>query len=467
MISYPLIMRRFILLVFSILQIACIFAGNVRITGVSNMPATLIRVQLPADPLSGKYVTAATSKTDFKGNFSLQFETTDIVYAKIAIGRHQNELLVKPNASYHIQLIIQENEQASFYDAPALRIEILEANDQGLLFSIENINLIYNAFVMEHFQSVHRLGRTAHLDTLQTTIQASIEGINDNFVKEYSFYKLATLEPLVKKMTISQVYERFFKDKPIQYNNPEYLALFSNFFSSYYLENSLNGQTIFFEAVANGKLAVMTFANEDPLIGQNKAFTELVVLDHLKALFFHPALPDKAVENTLLEIAASTQIHEHRSIANNIVTERTHLSAGASAPPVKLKDASGKIQQLSAFSDKLILLNFLKENCPLCEHELALLQMINSKFEGQIQFISIATKESFQYYNRLFETNRYRWILLNLDQNFSLLEDYSIKVFPENILLMKEGRIGMAPAPTQEEALDHHIQRLLESDLKK
>lgn len=457
-------MKRYCLLVFLFLHIAFSFAGNVKLTGVSNMPATLIRVQLPADPVSGKYVTVATSKTDFKGSFTLQFEATDIVYSKIAIGRHQNELLIKPNASYHIQLIVQENEQTSFYDAPAMRIEIIEANDQGLLHSIENINLIYNAFVMEHFQSVHRLGRTAYLDTLQTTIQASIAGIGENFVKEYSYYKLATLEPLIKKMTIRQLYELFFKNKPIQYNNPEYLSLFSNFFSSYFLESSLNGQNKFLEALTNGKLAVIAFAAEDPLIGQDKAFTELVVLFHLKTLFFHPALPDKAVENILLEIAASTQIYEHRSIANNIVSERTRLSVGASAPSIKLKDTYGKIQQLSDFSDKLVLLNFLKENCPLCEHELSLLRNINSKYEGQVWLISIATKESFQYYSHLFETKRYNWILLDLDQNFSLLEDYSIKVFPENILLMKEGRIGMAPAPTQEEALDHHIRRLLESD---
>lgn len=454
-------MKRLVGIILLMLTFTTGFADVVKIKAVSNIPATQIRVLLPSDPVSGNFQLVASSKSDFKGNFELEFETNEITFVKLAFGIYQQELLIKPGASYHIQLSLQSSEHRSFYDTSPLEIKILEAKDGGLSNTIELINLSYNTFVVEHFQSLHRLGRMAYLDTLQLIVQNQLTGNNDAYVKNFANYKMASLEPLVKKMTIRQVYERFFQDKPIQYNNPEYMALFENFFSSYFLESSVIGSVKLLEAIALGDQPLLELIAQDPLIGQHKVFGELVLLYHLQGLYFHPSLPPKAVENRLKFIALNSQIKLHQTIAQNIIIKRNHLAFGTEAPMIRLHDINGEIYSPN-LEEKLIVLNFLKDYCPLCEHELIGLQNITGKYGEQIQIVSIATKESFQHYSKLFRSNRYQWKLLNLEQNYSLLDAYNIRIFPENIILLKKGKIGMAPAPIQEESLENHLRRLLE-----
>ncbi|MCK9447783.1 MAG: TlpA family protein disulfide reductase [Bacteroidales bacterium] len=435
-------------------------AATITINGNSNTPATVLRILIADDLVSGRYTLLAQTNTDFKGAFSLQAQIQSISFARIAAGADYTDILLTPGATYHIQIHKTKTDYTSFYDAPAITVDILQADDQGVYQAIEKINLIYNAFVLEHFQSLYRLKQAAYLDSLHMILNKQVN-VSHPFVEQYLFYKLASLEPVVKNMTTSQVFEKYFLHRPILYDNPEYISLFKEFFGSYYTEHRLIGHARFLEAIAQGDNNLRQLMATDPLISSYPAFGELILLYQLQSFFSHPQLSPKVVEERLLQIANTSTIYKHRIIARNIIFMQSYLAFGAPAFDFQLLDQSGKLYELSQDSSSVVILNFIRENCPLCEYELQDLQQLSAKYATQLKVVSISVRESYPYYSRLFHQNRYHWKLLNLNQQYEILDTYQVRFFPYNIILLPSTRIGQCPAPTQYLELENQLKRLV------
>ena len=116
--------------------------------------------------------------------------------------------------------------------------------------------------------------------------------------------------------------------------------------------------------------------------------------------------------------------------------------------------------QLSDYQDDMVLLQFVDRYSPLNEHEFSVLNELQKQWNDTIQVLTIATKETFDDYVQLFEKQGYKWQLLNLDFNIVLLEKYHIVMFPSYVILKKNGRIGMAPAPAPDHNLENHVRRI-------
>ena len=459
-------MRKLFILIGFFVVINPVLSERIRLSGKTNMPASLIRVLISEDLISGKLLTAAQTITDFKGSFEIEFEAKFPVYAIIKAGLYETSLLLNPGGNYTIQLIRSNPNYTSFYDASPLELTMLSVNDNSIHHTIESINLIYNTFILEHFQSIYRLKQTKYLDSLKTVIHKQNFDTTNQFIKNYIFYKLASLEPVLKSMTTSQVYQKYFHNKAILYNNPEYISLFKEYFSNYFIKSRTTGPVKFFEAVEAGDAVLQNLLQSDPLIGNNKAFAELILLYQLQSIFHQKALTPYSVENRLKTIASNSVYKTHQKIAQNILSMQNRFVYGAPAPAFRLRDNSDSLINPKS-EHHYVILNFLKENCPVCEQSLRDLNSVSDKFPGQLRIISIATKESFRYYVDLFQKNKFYWSLVNLENELELLESYNIRVFPENIILLPKAKIGMIAAPTQSDLLENHLRMFFSTKLKK
>ncbi|MBS4059902.1 MAG: redoxin domain-containing protein [Bacteroidetes bacterium] len=450
---------RGILLFLMLLSALLLSAEEVTIKGVSSLPGKPIRVIVQSDLVSGLEKTIAQTTTDFKGSFELKFKLDDIAYASIAAGLHRTEMLLSPGNSYTIQLSVKHFEPVSYYDAEPLTLNVLQHSGENLIRQVEDVNIVYNAFVMQHFNALYRLNRAALLDTLRQVIATTVPVPANDFVKAYIQYKLASLEPLVKKMTKQQIFESHFKSKQVLYNNPEYMGLFKEVFGSYLLNNKKFPFTELLQTVFEGMISLNTFISKDLMFKGEDRLRELLILVNLNGLYHHPSFSSGSVKNVLDAYQKSSVFPEHRLIADNILTNQQKLAFGTDAPKFELTDNEGKRHSVSDFKG-LTLLSFVQKDCRVCDKELLAIKELHSSQQANFQFYTIATKDAFPYYKSFFANNKIEWPLLNLGDDILLLEAYNIKVYPDFMLLLPDGKIGMAPAPPVDQNLEYHMNRL-------
>ena len=96
----------------------------------------------------------------------------------------------------------------------------------------------------------------------------------------------------------------------------------------------------------------------------------------------------------------------------------------------------------------------------MTDHQFKTLQEFSQQWNDTIQIVTIATKECFDDFKQMFDNKAYKWNLLNLGDDILLLEKYQIRTFPDYIILGKNNKIGMAPAPSPDQYLDFHVRRL-------
>lgn len=429
------------------------------VKGVSTIPAQSVRAIVQSDLISGLETVVGRTKTDFKGEFDLSFEINEIQFVEIAIGLSRASFIAVPGAEYTVQFTMAKSAQRSYFDPPPLQMRIIKATDGGINDQIERINFIYNAFVMENFNTLYRLGRVNLLDSLKMTMKSSLPNSLHPFVDKYQEYKLASLVPLARKMNLRSVFETFFKDKDILYKNPEYMALFKEFFGVFLVNHRSISFDQFVLAVSNGNPSVDQLLASEPMLANSRQFRELVLLKLLRDNYHHPAFGRNTVKQLLNAINSNSSYLQHRQMATNIIRRQEHLAFNTPAPEISLKDYEGKLW--STHHDKKgVLIMFVREDCRVCEKELAEIRTIYENQKSHYQFITISTKEGFDQYRSFFASNRIDWPLLNLAEQLELVETYNIRVFPEFILLLPEGKVAMAPAPSVEQNLEYHMNRL-------
>jgi peroxiredoxin len=176
---------------------------------------------------------------------------------------------------------------------------------------------------------------------------------------------------------------------------------------------------------------------------------------------FHEYQDDrKAVLAKLNDIAQNTKNQRNKEVVNNIINQINRLSFNSDAPEFSLKDENGNLVKLADYKDNMLLVQFVNKVSSMTDYQFELLKDFSNQWQDTIQVVTIATKESFNDFEKMFEEKNYKWKLLNLENEILLLEKYHVRTFPDYVIIGTNGKIGMSPAPSPEQYLDFHVRRL-------
>ena len=210
---------------------------------------------------------------------------------------------------------------------------------------------------------------------------------------------------------------------------------------------------VFFDIV---KANVMT----NDFLSRNNQVAELVKMQNLRKAFYENQKAKNVIYSELKTIENTSKYQKNKLIARNLAKQLEKLSHDSEAPDFTLKDKNGKTVKLSDYKNTMVLLQFVDRRSSLTEHEFAVLNDLQRQWNDTIEVITIATAESFQDYVQMFDNKGFKWQLLNLGDNILLLEDYKIKMCPAYVILKKNSRIGMSPAPSPDHDLEKHVRRI-------
>ncbi|MBR4155913.1 MAG: redoxin domain-containing protein [Bacteroidales bacterium] len=450
----------FILIFLSLISNVAI-SQNVRITGKVNEPKALIRLLTYNDMLTYEQTLAFETNADEQGNFVIETDIDKIVMVQLAVNLERVDFLIKPEAIYNIEIIIPEQKKnVSYFEKESPELKIIDINDDDLFYQYYVSDMIVDDFLLNNFNQLYKSRKISLLDSLDVEIERNLGKIKSDFVKDNIRYRKAAIQMVVNNDNAKKVVNQYYNKQNVLYSNPAYMDLFQEIFTNYFASRSFNQLELEQMLYADYDKFMSYLKGKDVFLAENPNLAEIIVAYNLKGMFYELAEDRMAILEKLKSIGQNSNNQKNKEIVDDILKQINRLSFNSDAPDFSLKDKNGKIVKLSDYKDNMLLLQFVNEVSTMTDYQFELLKDFSNQWQDTIQVVTIATKESFDDFNRLFENKNYKWTLLNLDNEILLLEKYQIRLFPDYVIIGKNGKIGMSPAPSPEQYLDFHVRRL-------
>ena len=456
-------MKRWIVTTFFALLFLGLNAQSVTVTGRSNKSEALMRLFVYEDLINEKGSQIAECQTDAKGNFILEGDMKQILPARIFVGLESIDLVLSPNATYDIEIIVPEQkENVSYFEKELPTLRVKRATDKGLYRQIIQSEEIINGYLIEHFNQIYRGRQVRYLDSIQATINKELPDIKSDYVKNHIRYKLASIRLAINADGGKKVIGEYYDGKPILYTQSAYVDLFKELFVNQFSKppyelHALN------EAFIEGPSPFKKYLDTDPFMVRNPQLAELITIFNLQKLCYGDIGTSRLAKDHLKYIKEQTKYREHKVIINNFFEKFNRLAAGATATDFTLKDAKNQDVSLSDFKKDLVLLQFVDGQSAISERQFGLLNELHRQWQDSVQILTIALRDKMDYHQKQFDEKHYDWPLLSLGNNILLLEAYNVRTFPEYILISPGTKIGAAPAP----APDGNLERTVRSLYKK
>jgi peroxiredoxin len=451
--------RNIITLVFALLALVA-SAQNVTLTGRTNQTNALMRLFVYEDLINETGLLIDQSRSDKQGNFILEGTLNQILPARIYVGLEYVDLILSPNATYDVDIIIPEQkENVSYFEKELPTLRVKRASDQGLYRQVIYSEEIINSYLIEHFNQIYRGRQLRYIDSIQNTINKEVPDIKSDYVKAHNRYKIASVRLGISTDGGKKIIKDYYDGQPVLYTQNAYMDLFKELFDGYFNSAAYDSHQLN-QAFTAGSVAFKTYLDTDPLMARNPRLSELITIFNLQKLCYGDRNTKSLAQEHLNHIKEHTKYTEHRTIIGNFFTRYNRLAAGSDAPKFTLKDSEGKSVSLSDYKNGLVLLQFVDGVSPFIERQYAELRSLHHQWQDSVQILTIVPHDKMEPVKRYFEEKRQDWPLLDLGDNILLLEAYNIRTFPEYILINRNNKIGEAPAPSPERYLDEKVRRM-------
>ena len=452
-------MKQGIIALLFILLSLSVSAQNVTITGRSNKTNTLIRLFAYEDLVNETGTLLDQGQTDANGHFILEGSVKQILPARIFVGLESVDLILTPNATYDIEIIVPEKkDDVSYFEKELPTIRVKRATDKGIYRQIIYSEEIINAYMTEHFNQIYRGRQLRYIDSIQNTINKELPDIKSDYVKNHNRYKAAAIRLGISTNGGKKIIKDYFDGQPVLYTQSAYIDLFKELFDGYF--NSAYDSHLLNDAFVQGPAAFKKYLVTDPFMAKNSQLAELITIYNLQKLCYGDRSTGRLAKDHLNHVKSQTKYPEHKTIISDFFEKFNRLAPGAMATDFTLKDRNGNKTSLSDYKDRLVLLQFVDGTSPVSEYQFSELRSLHNQWRDTVQIITIATHDKMAFYKQQFEEKRQDWPLLDLGDNILLLEAYNVRTFPEYILITKGNKIGEAPAPSPERYLEERVRRL-------
>ena len=463
-------MKKSILFISLILLLLCnndIFSQNIKIKGKiqktesKSESESLVRLMTFNDMLTLEQTTIFETKSDKEGNFTIETNIDDITLAQIAIDLDRVDIILKPNSSYEVEISIPEQEgNTSYFEQLSPTIKVAQSKDDDLYYQYYMSEMIIDNFLLNNFNQLYRNRNISLLDNLDIEIEKNIGELKSDFVKDNIRYRKAAMQMVVNNDNGKKVINQYFNKQDILYSQPAYMNLFQEIFCNYLSSNKFNPLDFRYKLYSGHDNFLKYIKENDAFLAENQNLAEIIIAWELKRLYY--AMPDdkKQILNHLNTIHQTTKNQKNKAIVSDILKQINRLSFNTDAPTFSLTNKDGVIVNSSDYNDNMVLLQFVSQVSSMTDHQFNTLKDFSQQWNDTIKIVTIATKECFDDFRQMFDTKEYKWNLLNLGDDILLLEKYQIRTFPDYIILGKNNKIGMAPAPSPDQYLDFHVRRL-------
>ncbi len=438
-----------------------IFSQNIKITGKIHKSESLVRLMTFNDMLTFEQTTIYETQSDKDGNFSIEANIDEIKLAQIAIDLDRVDILLRPNSTYEVEIIIPEQDNnVSYFERQSPTLKIIKSDDNDLYYQYSMSEMIIDDFLLDNFNQLYRARKISLLDSLDAEIARNLGELKSDFVKDNLRYRKAAMQMVVNNDNGKKVINQHFNKQDILYSQPAYMNLFQEVFTNYLSSIQFNPSELRYQLYSDHDTFLKYIKGNDVFLAENPNLAEIIIAWELKRWYYEIPDDKAQVVKHLNSIAQNAKNPRNKFVVNDVLKQINRLSFNTDAPEFSLQDKDGKTVKSSDYKDNMVLLQFVNQVSAMTDHQFNTLKDFSQQWNDTIQIVTIATKECFEDFRQLFDNNGYKWDLLNLGNDILLLEKYQIRTFPDYFILGKNNKIGMAPAPSPDQYLDFHVRRL-------
>lgn len=438
------------------------YSQETTIKGIAeNQPNKLLRLLIFDDLFSRWPQTLDSTFTDAEGNFMLKTDYPETNVAMLALELRKGEFYLKPGSEYFFNIPVNKDTvRGSVFDEMPLQFSY-EASDSVLTQAIGDFNVEYNEFVIANSNRIYRNRDKKLIRDFSAALNKKYADIENVYFKNYLKYTVAQLEWISKVKSGDSIVKEYFIKQPILIHNIQYAEFFSDFFKARFGSTNLYSYDELIESINGNKgyIGIDRLLLRSPLLATDTELREMIAILLIAKKYYNPDAQKPKVLGILNELHRNSKYPSVRKVSGNFMVKLNHLDYGTNAPPFTLENSAGNSISLSQLEGKFVLLNFVKADCKTCLYYFQNLEELRKGFNGMLEVVTIVTKDGFAETSEYAGDRAYDWPVLNLGNNYLLIEEYNIRAFPSYLLLNPDLTIAMATAPLPGEGLDLYIKR--------
>ena len=463
-----------IILFFCLIAVTNITAQTpVTITGNAPFAAGKeIRLFVFEDLLNGIPTVAASDIIDKHGRFSLRYATHDILLAQLVISTSKAEFFIVPSNDYYFNIsvdsVLYQRLNPEKYGG-FLHIENQKKDTADLNFKINRFSEYFNSIADDYSFSMIYGYDPSVFDTVRSEISQHFEFQYNptNFYQSYGYYTLGSIDLLQYRKKPIYIYEKYFDNDYILYNNPAYMSLFNQYYDGYlyyspYISKDLLSRTI------NETPDYPTLFNEagrDPKL-TNARLRELVIIKNLIAFLDNKEFDYGNVIKVLEYIRTTSSFDMHKKLIDNKLNQ---LDALIRIPEeITFLDEKGHKVRLKQYQGQPVYMHIFQTDCIDCVREMMIIKELYNKYNEKVQFVSLCIdpeKANYQAYIKQYG-KMFDWPILYFNEQYDWLISQGVETLPDQMFFNADGTMRMRYAPAPEKDLPNYLQMNFPEDIE-
>ena len=445
----------FLIFLLLFLKSGFLYAGfDVKIQGVfPGAEGKTIRLFEYSDLITFRQKQIDSKVVDETGNFEFNLVIYEPQYVSFRIDHARNGMYIEPGNTYEIEFSHLDfdaiNDRRSLYIDPInIPFEIRNMPPDCINSLIDSLDRMFDEFILENF-SMSNYGRMGPLLVQFRELTDSVfTGIDKKYFKDYYDYKFGRFYNITNSKPAYNLALEYFFDMDVLYKNMEYMDYFNSYFENFVINGSRNIRLYDIEFTVNelgSYTALMDSLGKDSVL-RNEVLREMVLLKSMDKLYNHRDFSKNNMSAILEEVANNSKFPAHRTIAENILWAKNHLTFGSDAPDFLLVGGKGEEISLSDFEGKYLYLSFFTTWCVPCNAELPVIETLYSEYADIVEFVSVSVdRHTTPYYDYL-RKNDFSWQIFHFNDNFDMLDDYNVRSYPVFVLISPDGKIMNYPS---------------------
>ncbi|PKP45026.1 MAG: hypothetical protein CVT95_09765, partial [Bacteroidetes bacterium HGW-Bacteroidetes-12] len=436
--------KKTILLYFFCIVSLLTYAGNSVIKGnAKKFSGNELTVYQFKDYLTEIKEKIGFTKINSDGSFSFEFETDKIEKIELTIEDKSTWFFIEPGGVYNLILEYDEElNKSRIYDRIlSLRFSFPAPTELNQL--IAKFNRKYDEFISKNEAIfLKRDGSVAPLisEFEKKTIN-EFKTYKNDFVSEYITYTIASTFNSIdisytKRDSVTfdkaSIYLKYLHNKPVKYNNPEYINFYKKIFKSE-LKNltlKISGMDITKAINEQNSVEALSKALSKYPFLENEEFKSLFMINGLREIYNDKYFTQKNIISILENIKTNSIYPEQQKIAANVIEKLTikKLAKGSKAPDFELLTNTNKKISLADFSGKYVYINFWATWSIPSQKEMKIMEVLHKKYNSKIEFVSICTdNDKSKMITFLKENPTMNWTFLHIGESRVLLQEYEVR----------------------------------------
>ncbi len=447
-----------------------VLSQNVTIKGIAGVhKGKEISVYLYDDLITNSQTKIDADTVDGRGNFELKVKISTPQVALIRTNKLVGKIYLQPNFVYGI--IFPPADSTRFIAGGTEQsVDIIVNGDSTELNArIIDFNNRFDEFWQKHYKSFVTKHLHRELDSFQVQIQKRYDKVKLSYFKTYVEYSFALMnENTGRHRTF--LAKRYLFDKPVDYDNYEYMEFFNQYFKQYLQKQiaTKNGNLLLDAINEQGEFKHLSELLKNDIYLKNDTLRELVLIKGLYELYYSPHYRKNKIRDMFSQVNGSTKIAEHKKITSNILRDLNNLQAGSKAPDFALLNVKRDTVRLTDLTQRFVYLSFFASWCTDCMEQFKKQEQLFKKYGDKMTFVSVCIDEDTVAFKNFVKQNpKYNWYMLRPGADRSIIKTYNATSVPVYYLINTQGNFVQSPAMKPDEGVERKFNELLKIKPKK